>query len=225
MRVLGADDDVALQLIFEAADPLVDELTLQVRVDRFGAAAEQARSNGRIRIRNRIRRARIEVVAEALDFATERPDVDVHRDALVEAAPVRVDLAAVVARHVPDEADAWRPVLIQLERGLVVAVADVLAFPADAAVDREDVPDLPAVLRVERNVARVRLRGERQRDRPRGRVGAIEARRSVVDVEAVAIVDDAFAAWQCAQFVDALSGAAVVVVVDRRDVLAVDRRP
>src|SRR4029079_4160786 len=112
-------------------EPLVDVLALEVRIDRFGPAEERRATCGRIG--NRVARSRVEVVAEALHLSAEGPDVDVHRDGLVEAAVVRVDLAPVVPGHVPDEPHARCPVLIQLERRLVVPVADVLAFPADAA--------------------------------------------------------------------------------------------
>ena len=87
-----------------------------------------------------------EVVAEALDLAAERADVDVHRDALEEAAPVRIQLAAVVPRDIPDEADARRPVVLQIERGLLIAVANVLPFPADSGVHRKSARQLSTSL-------------------------------------------------------------------------------
>ena len=52
----------------------------------------------------------------------------------------------------------------------------------------------------------------------------VEPRRAIVDVEAVAVVDDPAPPASVLSLVDPLTGAAVVAVVDRLDVLAVDAR-
>src|SRR6185369_8579838 len=110
--------------------------------------------------------------------------------ALEEPAPVRIELAAVIPCHIPDEADARRPVVFQIERGLLVAVANVLPFPADSGVYRQSGASFPRVLRVERGVVRVRLRCERHGDLPRRWDASSVPRSPVVDVVAMTVVDN-----------------------------------
>ena len=82
-------------LVLATDEELVDVLTLEVRISRR-CAAEQRGPRWRARRRQEVERIRVEVVAEAGQLAAERADVDVERDALVEPAPVAVNLAAAV---------------------------------------------------------------------------------------------------------------------------------
>ena len=126
-----------------------------------------------------VRRARARSCSRSLQLAAEGADVDVHRDALVEAAVVRVDLALrsfVATSQMKPMRGAQ--LFFRLNDALPIAVADVLPFPADAGVDREFGAGLQRVLRVERRVDRVRLGRQRQGDLPgrSDRPGRIPAR-------------------------------------------------
>ena len=188
---LGAHAQVARDFVLGAEDELIRILTLQARIDRRRVAAEQARAGRRARVGDEVHRRRVEVVAEAGRLAAERPDVDVHRDALVEAAPVREQLAASVPREVPDDSQSGCPVLGEVDRRLAGAVADLLTLPADARIDREVRGRPPAVLQVERAVVGLRLGHQRDCRLPGRRHVRVVAGRLIVHEEPVAVINDA----------------------------------
>ena len=99
-------------------------------------------------------RIRIEVVAEARRLSTERPDVDVERDALEEAAVAPEDLAAAVPRGSQTTPILGAQAVVDVDAGLAEAIVHLLPLPPEAGVDRQIRRHPPTVLRIERRVER-----------------------------------------------------------------------
>ena len=97
----------------------------------------------RVRIWSEVARRRREVVHVERDLSTELADVDVHRDRFIEAAKVRVHLAAAVVRRIPNRSEAWRPVVLQVDDPCAETVADFLRLIANAGVNRQVAHRLP----------------------------------------------------------------------------------
>ena len=102
---------------------------------------------------------------------------------------------------------------------------ELLLFPTQTGVDREERGDLPAVLNERGGIGRLRRRFQRHVERPGGGIRPDETAGSVIDVVAMAIVDAVRIRGTdkpgAPTDVDALSGAAVPAGIVSREIFLI----
>ena len=169
--------DVRQHLALVAEDRLGEVLVVEVGVGRLGGAAEDGGGAPEVGLGVGVGGGRAGAVVEdaRLPLEGERADHQVHGDLFVVAPPGAVDLGPPRGAGVPDEAEARRDVLGEVDLLRPLGVEDLLAVPAHAEVERQVGEGGPAVLEVGGGVLVLGGGGElRHRRVGEGRVGVVQ---------------------------------------------------